>query len=108
MLVALLPVPPKYHLKGHGDTTAMKGQQINMLQVLRKAFERIFHPLDQLFVTGSHMGCLDGPMRQCYPVICAWTAGYFENIQLHSIKQPQCLAYETPISSFGDGNSLSW
>jgi hypothetical protein len=29
ILVALLPVPPKYHFEGHGKTTAMKEQQIH-------------------------------------------------------------------------------
>jgi hypothetical protein len=29
ILVALLPVPPKYPFKGHGETTAMKEQQIH-------------------------------------------------------------------------------
>jgi hypothetical protein len=27
--LALLPVPPKYHFKGHGNTTAVKEQQIH-------------------------------------------------------------------------------
>ena len=54
------------------------------------------------------MLCADGRMWQCYPVICAWTADYFENIHLHSIKQPHCPVFEAPRSSFGEGNSSSW
>jgi len=50
----------------------------------------------------------DGRKRQCYPVICAWMADYFENIHLHSIKQPHCPVCEVPKSLFGEGNSLSW
>jgi len=108
ILVALLPVPPKYHFKGLGTTTGVKEQQIHNREVLRKVFELIFRPLDALFNTGKLMLCVDGRMRQCYPVICAWTADYFENIHLHSIKQPHCPGCEAPISSFGEGNSLSW
>jgi len=54
------------------------------------------------------MPCADGRMQQCYPVICAWMADYFENIHLHSIKQPHCPVCEAPKSSFGEGNSSSW
>jgi hypothetical protein len=77
-------------------------------EVLRKVFERIFRPLDALFNTGTLMLCADGRMRQCYPVICAWTADYFENIHLHLIKQPHCPVCEAPKSSIGEGNSSSW
>jgi hypothetical protein len=28
--------------------------------------------------------CVDGRIRQCYPVIWAWTADYFENIHFQS------------------------
>jgi len=54
------------------------------------------------------MLCADGRMRQCYHVICAWTADYFENIHLHSIKQPYYPACEAPKLLFGEGNSLLW
>jgi len=108
VLVALLPVPPKYHFKGHVKTTTMKKQQIHNRDVLRKVFELIFRPLDALFNTGKLMLCADGRMRQCYPVICAWTADYFANIHLHSIKQPHCPVCEAPKSLFGEGNSSSW
>jgi len=108
-LVALLPVPPKYHFKGHGKITAMKGQQIHNREVLRNVFELIFRPLDALFNNGKLTLCVrDGRMQQCCPVICAWTADYFENIRMHSIKQPCCPVCETPKISLGEGNSSSW
>jgi hypothetical protein len=47
-------------------------------------------------------------MRQCYRVICTWTADNFKNIHLHSIKQPHCPVCEAPKSSFQEGNPLSW
>jgi hypothetical protein len=108
IVVALLPVPPKYHLHEHRKTTAMKEQQIDNREVLSKVFELILRPLDALCNTGKLMLCVDGRMRQCYPVICAWTADYCENINLHSIKQPHCAVCEAPKSSFGEGNSSSW
>jgi hypothetical protein len=90
ILVTLLPVPLKYHFTGHGKTTAMKQPPINNREVLWKVFKLIFRPLDTLGNTAKLMLCADYQMRQCYPVICAWTADYFENVHLHSIKQPQC------------------
>jgi hypothetical protein len=50
----------------------------------------------------------DGWMRQCYPVISAWTADYFENIHLHLVKQPHCPVCKAPKSLFGEGNSSLW
>jgi len=35
ILDALLPIPPKYHVKGHGKTPAMKEQQIHDLDDVR-------------------------------------------------------------------------
>jgi hypothetical protein len=48
ILVAHLPVPPKYHFKGHGKTPAVKEQQIHTREVLRKDFDHIFRSLDAL------------------------------------------------------------
>ena len=61
-----------------------------------------------LFNTVKLMSSVDSWMGPCYPVICAWTADYFENIHLHSITQPHCPECEAPKLSFGEGNSLSW
>jgi hypothetical protein len=108
ILVALLPIPPKCHFRGHGKTTAVKEQQIHNREVVRKVFKLIFRPLDALFNTGKLMLCVDSQMRQWYPIICAWTADYFENIYLHSIKQPHYPVCEAPKSSFGEGNSSLW
>jgi hypothetical protein len=106
--VALLPVPPTDHIKGHGKTTALKEQQIHNREVLRKVFELIFRPLDALCNAGQHIHLVDGRMLQCYPVICAWRADYFENIHWHSIEQPDCPVCKAPKSSFPEWNSSSW
>jgi len=46
-------------------------------------------------------------MQQCFPVICASKADYFENIHFHSIKQHDCPMCKALKSAFGEGNSLS-
>jgi hypothetical protein len=108
LLVALLSVPLKYDFEGHGNASAVKEQQIHNREVLRNVFEHIFHPLNVLFNTGKLILYADSRMWQCYPVISAWTADYFENIHLHSIKQPHCPVCEAPKSSFREGNSTLW
>jgi len=60
------------------------------------------------FNTAQLMLSVDGRMRQCHPVICAWTADYFENIHLHSVKQPHCPVCEAPKFLFGEWNSSLW
>jgi len=108
ILVALLPVSTKYHFKAQGKTTPMKEQQIQNREVLKKVFELIFRPVDALFNSGKLMLCADGWMWQCYPDICLWMADYFENIHLHSIKQPYCPVSEAPKLSIAEGDSSSW
>jgi len=105
--VALLPVLPKYHFKGHGKTTTMKEQQLHNQEVIRKLFEFIFPTLDAHFNTGKLRRCGDSHMRLSDPVIGAWTADYFENIHFHSNNQPHCALWEAPKSSFGEANTLS-
>jgi len=106
--VALFSILRKYHFIALGITTAVKEWQIHNGEVSRKVFELIFCPLSVLFNTGKLMVCVDSLIRQCYCVICAWTAQYIWNVQLHSIKHPHCHACEALKSSFGKGNSLSW
>jgi len=107
ILVAHLPVPPKYHFQGDGKITAMQRRKVHNLEVWRKVFERIFCRLKVHLNTGKVMLCANGWMLQCYPVICAWTADYFEIIHLHSIKQPICSVRKALKLSFGDWNSSS-
>ena len=62
----------------------------------------------QAFNTGKLMLCAHCQMWQYCPVSCAWTDGYFENIHLHSIKQPHCPVCKASKQSFGEQNSSSW
>jgi len=108
IVVVLPPILLGCPFEGHGKTTTVKEQQIHYQEVLRKVFEHIFLPPNPLFNAGKLTLSADGQMRQCFPVICAWMADYFENIHLDPFKQPHCPVWEAPQSSFGQGNSLSW
>jgi hypothetical protein len=68
----------------------------------------IFTPLDALVERGKRMLCSDGYVRQCFPIICGWTADYSENINLHSIQSGFCQVCEAPKSSFGSAISSSF
>jgi hypothetical protein len=69
---------------------------MNNREVLMKIFELRFCPLNTLFNTAKLMLCADGQLRQCYPVICTWSADYFENIHFHTINQPHCPVFKAP------------
>jgi hypothetical protein len=104
-MIAFLPVPPKHSFKGPGKTQALKQQQDYNREVLRSIFELIFTRLDEVSEHGRHMLCSDGYTRLCFPVICAWTADYSENINLHSIQSGHCHVCEAPKASFGSAAS---
>ena len=101
VLVALLPVPPKHSFRGPGKTAETKAQQDYNREVLRRVFEKLFTPLNDIFEQGKRMLCSDGQVRHCFPVICGWTADYFENANLHSIQSGFCQVCEAPKNSFG-------
>ena len=86
----------------------MNKQQIHNREVVWKVFGRILCPLDSLFHDRHLTLRAVRGIWQCYLVICALMADYFENIHLHSIKQPDCPECNAPESLFGAGNSLSW
>jgi len=104
--VALLPVSPKDHLKEHRQATVVKAQPVHNQEVLKKVFRLIFRHLDALFHTRQRILCADGQTQECYPVLSASTANYFESIHLHSVNHPNCLGREAPKSLFGEGNTL--
>jgi hypothetical protein len=64
-LMALIPVCFKYYSKVHGQTTAVKEQQIQNEENLKNLFVLMFLPLDALFNTAMIMLCGGSRMRQC-------------------------------------------
>lgn len=108
ILVALLHVPRKYHLKGHQATTVVKQHQIHNREDLWKVFKHIFCRLDSLINTGELMLHVDGRMRQCHPASSAWMAAYFENTHLNPINQPHWAVCEEPTLLFGERYSSLW
>jgi len=85
----------------------MNKQQIHNREVSYKVLKLIFFPLHVIFNIGKVMLWLDNRMRQCYAVICVWTADYFESIHLHSINQPHCPVCKALKMSLAERNSSS-
>jgi hypothetical protein len=54
--IALRPVSPKYHIKGHGERIAINKQQTNNAECVRKVFNLLFPPLDKQFNIAKYMG----------------------------------------------------
>jgi len=108
ILVALHPVPLKYHFKEHGKTTAVNEHQVHIQDGLEMVFEHIFHSFDVHFHTAKLLLGTDNRNGQCYHAISAWMADYFEKIHLHSLKQPYNPVCKTLKSSFGEEKSLLW
>lgn len=77
-------------------------------KVLRTDFELTFSPLDGLFSPIKLMLSADILIKQCYSVICTWTADYIKNNHLHLTTQPHCSVCNTPKLSFGKENSVPW
>jgi len=96
------------HFREHENTTAAREKQIRNEADLRNIFDLIFHPLDPLFNIGKLLLSVDGQTWQCYPVVCTSTADYFENIHLHSIKQPHADVWKAPKLLFGGGYLSLW
>ena len=72
VLVALLPVPPKY--PGSGEIHRTWHTAINI----------IFEPIKDLELDrpGYYWDCANGQVRRCYPIIAAWIAHYMEYVVL--------------------------
>ncbi|KAI5793995.1 hypothetical protein FPQ18DRAFT_424746 [Pyronema domesticum] len=82
ILLALLPVPPKYTFKGKGSTAALKLQQ-EYTQTQRR-------PLKDGAENEQFMRGADGQISKCFPVVNAWIDDYMENVGSHSITSLHC------------------
>ena len=98
ILVALLPVPPKFTSK---KTKTRGAQQTMNDEILDAVFSFIFEPLEAATKYGKEMCCSDGRVRQCFPVLAAWIADHAENETLHGLKRMSCVVCEVPVERLG-------
>ena len=98
ILVALLPVPPKFASKKVKDRSA---QRMTNEEVLGGVFSLIFEPLEAIMRLGKEMNCSDGMAWHCFPVLAAWIADQAENEALHGLKRMGCTVCEVPVERLG-------
>jgi hypothetical protein len=98
ILVALLPVPPKFTTK---KAKTRNAQRMTNDEVLEAVFALIFEPLETIAKSGKEMNCSDGKVRRCFPILAAWIADHAENETLHGLKRMSCAVCEVPLDGLG-------
>jgi len=98
LLLALLPVPPKFT----GESArAKEAQRQTNTDVLRAAFHLVLAPLHQVAREGTLMDCVDGKTPLCFPILSAWIADHAGHAALQGIcskSGPKC---EVPCEELG-------
>ena len=102
LLLALLPVPPKF--SGESARADETQWQINA-DVLQAVFDLIFAPLQPVAQEGTVMDCSDGKTRLCFPILSAWIADHAEHAILHGISSKACSKCEVAGKDLGE---YSW
>ena len=87
LLLALLPVPPKFT----GESTiANEAQRQTNADGLWAVFNLVLAPLQQVAPEGTVMDCADRKTRLCFPILPAWTADHAELAALQEIGSKSC------------------
>ena len=90
LLLALLPVPPKFS----GESArANEAQRQTNADTLQAVFDLVLAPLQLVAQEGTVMDCADGKTRLCFPILWAWIADHAEHAALQgiaSVSFPRC------------------
>jgi len=93
LLLALLPVPPKFT----GESArANKAQQQTNADTLRAVCDPVLAPLQPVAQEETVMDCADGKTRLCFPILSAWIADHAEHGALQRIGSKLCPKCEAP------------
>lgn len=97
ILLALLPVPPKFKSdKAHDD----QQREVNR-HTLHATLEQLLSPLQAPGKNGIELSCADGKRRRCFPVLAAWIADHEEHMTLHNLARNSCPKCEVPPEQLG-------
>ena len=97
LLLALLPIPPKFSKSSKAD---QRQRTINTYTV-QDVFELIFAPLHDVAHAGIAIDCADDKVRQCFPILSGWIADHRENMALHGLKTNACPKCKVPSHELG-------
>jgi len=98
LLLALLPVPPKFP----GESArANEAQRQTNPDVLRATFDLVLAPLQQVAREGTVMDCADGKTYLCFPILSAWIADHAKHVALQGIGSKSCPKCEVQFEELG-------
>jgi len=93
LLLALLPVPPKFT----GELARVKeAQRQTNADTLRAVFDLVLAPFQPVAQEGTVMDCADGKTRLCFPILSAWIVDHAEHAALQGIGSKSCPKCEVP------------
>jgi len=98
LLLALLPVPPKF--TGESARSNEAERQTNA-DTLWAFFDLVLAPLQPVAQEGSVIGCADGKTRLCFPLLSAWIVDHAEHAALQGIGCKSCPKCEVPCEELG-------
>jgi len=98
LLLALLPVPPKFT----GESArANEAQRQTNVDTLRAVFDLVLAPLQLVAQEGTVMDCADGKTRLCFPILSAWIVDHAEHAALQGIGSMSCPKCQVPCEELG-------
>ena len=98
ILVALLPLPPKFMSK---KTKTLCAQQATNDEIPDAVFSFIFEPLEAATKYSKEICCLERRVWQCFPVLAALIADPVENNTLHGLQRMSRVVCELPVERLG-------
>jgi len=98
LLLALLPVPPKFT----GESArANEAQRQTNADTLRAVFDLVLAPSQPVAQEGMVMDCADGKTRLCFHILSAWIADHAEHAALQGIGSKSCPKCKDPCEELG-------
>jgi len=97
LLLPRLPVAPKLSKSTKADQYQRQGNA----DTLQDVFESIFAPLQHVALDGVPIGCADGKVRRCFPILSARVADHMENVTLYLLKSNACPTCEVGAWELG-------
>jgi len=98
LLLALLPVPPKF---AGESARANEAQRQSNPDTLRAVFDLVLPPLQPVSQEGTVMDCADSKTSLCFPILSAWIADHAEHAALQGIGRKSCPKCEVLCEELG-------
>jgi len=98
LLLALLPVHPKFT----GESACAKeAQRQTNVHTLQAVFDRVLALLQPIAQEATVMNCVEGKTGLCFPLLWAWIADHAEHAALQEIGSKSCPKCKVPCEELG-------